>query len=218
MFFRESLLSLSSLLSKKDMPASKDIERKTYDDLIKQMTKEHYKHSLSENYDLDPKIIRQMEVVRLKRKIKYYQEQIWPWLERYAIYCLNMLFEILQELEGGNTSSPATTSTKEKCLTHNQIALLHFYNKEPITTENHDEVAKSHGWVNRTSGHKIYQCFNRWSRNDYRLANPEGATELPMNNKIELFQSIEHLIIDKEKQRHLDELNILRSRLSNPEN
>lgn len=49
-------------------------------------------------------------------------------------------------------------------LKHKQIALIHAYNDNPITSSNQDLIAKKYGYYAKNSGHKIKQLYNAYRR------------------------------------------------------
>ena len=92
-----------------------------------------------------------------------------------------------------------------------QIALIHIYEKKPITRENSSGIAEKHGYFSKNSGEKFYQEYIFYSSNANRKAVPE--TKLMLKNKIELFESILEHLEDKAKAWAVDEINILKTRL-----
>ena len=78
-----------------------------------------------------------------------------------------------------------TVNTKLNALTLGQIALIRFYNNDPVTRQNHNAIARQYG---HTSGEKLFQKYTYYSSN----ANRKGAEDslAKLKNKIELFESV----------------------------
>lgn len=107
------------------------------------------------------------------------------------------------------------TTVKEKTppeLSIKQIALKLVYEGAVVNRSNCSEIIKGYG---HTSGDKLFQEFTYFSSLANRKGNPSPATEKKFQNKIELFESVIELLSDANKQRALDELNILKMNRDN---
>lgn len=188
----------------------KDISRDNYKKLVKEHSKEHYKFHLQKEYDLNPTIIRRMEIARIETNLKRYKEQGWVWLVEFAQYCLTMLNEILDEVEGKEPSQETETPTvaeKKHKLNSQQVALIRFYNKDPITSQNWREVARKYGWTSN----KVYQHYTHFTTKANRTGVPTAETKRALKNKIALFESIGVHVRDQKQI--CDELSILKDHL-----
>ena len=84
------------------------------------------------------------------------------------------------------------TSELDSKLKLTQIALLFFYEGGRISRDNADATAEEYGWCAKTSGHKLYQHFNKLSENIERTGDP--GSKIKLKNKIKLIESVlEHL-------------------------
>lgn len=91
-----------------------------------------------------------------------------------------------------------------KKLSFHQIALKLFYEGEPVTEENANDIISKYGWK---SGKKLYQYFNFYSKRVNRKAIPDSKKKL--ENKIELFEFVIDLLPLEKKEQAKDELQIL---------
>lgn len=98
----------------------------------------------------------------------------------------------------------------DKKLSLKQIALIYVYEGEKITKENADDIAKL---FKHRSGHKLYQEYNKF----FRLVDRKATTKTKktMENKIELFESILEFLHEPNKNKALDEINILKINYEN---
>jgi hypothetical protein len=89
-------------------------------------------------------------------------------------------------------------------LTIKQIALKLAYEGEKVNLQNADEIIKKYGL---TSGKKLYQDVNFYSKLANRKANP--GTKKKLETKIKLFEFVIDLLSPDKQQRAKDELKIL---------
>jgi hypothetical protein len=92
-------------------------------------------------------------------------------------------------------------------LTLEQIALKSVYEGLSITRVNANQIAKENG---HNSGEKLFQRFTHYSNTQNRKGKPNPLTAKKFQNKIELFESVIELLPEPNKQRAIDELNILK--------
>jgi len=92
-------------------------------------------------------------------------------------------------------------------LSINQIALKSVYEGLQVTRENADGIVKQY---NHNSGEKLFQRFTHYSNTQNRKGKPNPPTTKKFQNKIELFESVIELLPEPNKQRAIDELNILK--------
>jgi hypothetical protein len=91
----------------------------------------------------------------------------------------------------------------------NQIALIHNYNREPISRFNCDAIAQKYG---HTSGEKLRQQYSYYSSRSNRI-NPDDGSSAKTKNKINLIESIIPLLEKEPAIREAtDELNTLKSK------
>jgi len=114
---------------------------------------------------------------------------------------------------GINLSEKEITSSRTKGLKMSQIALLYSYKEERITRGNCDEIANAYGFPSKTSGQKLYQQFNKYSRATDRKG--DGGTKRKNKYKLELIESIIDLLPDDEQEKAKDEIKILKNILEN---
>lgn len=107
--------------------------------------------------------------------------------------------------------STQQTVIKTDRLKVNQIALIHFYEGKQITRENAGAIAAEYGYNARTSGEGLFQDYNRYCSTANRKGLPKSCTLITLKNKIELFESVVNYLSDNNKQRAIDEINILKS-------
>jgi hypothetical protein len=118
---------------------------------------------------------------------------------------LNYLKEMKQgaKIDFKETSSRDNTN-KENGLTIDQIALKLAYLGEIVTQENANDIIRNYG---HTSGKKLYQQVNFFSKRTNRTAIPD--TKKKLENKIRLFQIVIDLLPFDNEQQAKDELKIL---------
>jgi hypothetical protein len=102
---------------------------------------------------------------------------------------------------------------KDQRLSHNQIALINYYNEMTITEGNAAEIANKSGWKNKTSGRKIWQRYSFYSSNANRKAIPDNPTPTTTKNKIKLFKSVLPYLNDTGKLKADAEINVLNIKL-----
>lgn len=102
--------------------------------------------------------------------------------------------------------SEIPVNNKTGSLTLGQVALIHFYNNEPITRKNHNAIARQYG---HNSGEKLFQKYTHYASN----ANRKGAEDSPakMKNKIQLFASILDHVTEANSLKLKEEINALKA-------
>ncbi|MEI7526138.1 MAG: hypothetical protein WCJ95_17470 [Mariniphaga sp.] len=108
---------------------------------------------------------------------------------------------------------PKDAPAPDQRLSHDKIALINYYNGITITEINGKEIAKKAGWINKTSGHKIWQRYLFFSSNANRNAIPDNPTPTTKRNKISLFESVLPFLNDTGKQKAENEINLLKIKL-----
>lgn len=93
-----------------------------------------------------------------------------------------------------------------------QIALIYVYEGEKITRENGDEIARR---FKHNSGERLYQKFTYYRSRANRKGKTNPYTKKKMQYKIKLFESILEFLHEPNKQRALDEINILKINYKN---
>jgi hypothetical protein len=95
---------------------------------------------------------------------------------------------------------------KTEHLTLGQVALIRFFNQEPVTRQNHNAIARQYG---HTSGEKLFQKYTYYTGN----ANRKGAegSLAKLKNKIVLFESILAYIVDSQLPRITTEIVALKA-------
>ena len=110
---------------------------------------------------------------------------------------------------------PQQTETKTDKLKVNQIALIHVYEGVQITRENAGEIAAKHGYTAKNSGEGLFQDYTNYGSTANRKGKPTPCTPKKLKNKIELFESVVSHLSDNNKQRAIDEINILKTIFEN---
>lgn len=106
---------------------------------------------------------------------------------------------------------PQQTETKTDKLKVNQIALIHVYEGVQITRENAGEIAAKYGYTAKNSGEGLFQDYTYYCSTANRKGKPTPCTPKKLKNKIELFESVVSYLSDNNKQRAIDEINILKT-------
>lgn len=109
------------------------------------------------------------------------------------------------------TLPPQKTETKADKLKVKQIALIHFYEGKQITRANAGDIAAKYGYMAKNSGEGLFQDYNSYCSAANRKGKPTHCTPKRLNNKIELFESVVNYLSDINKQRAIDEINILKT-------
>ncbi len=92
-----------------------------------------------------------------------------------------------------------------------QIALIHVYEGIQITRVNAGEIAAKHGYTAKNSGEGLYQDYLKYVNVNDRKAKTTAETKKTLKNKIELFESVVNHLLPENKQRAIDEINILKT-------
>lgn len=87
-----------------------------------------------------------------------------------------------------------------------EIAYLHFYNNEPISKDNKNEVAKKYGWA---SGHSLIQDYN----DTIKRLDTKDISKTVLKNRIEIIKEIIPYLKTEKQGRPKDELTILEKNL-----
>ena len=91
-----------------------------------------------------------------------------------------------------------------------QIALIHVYEEWQITEYNGSEIAERYEYINKKSGHGLYQDYLSFMNPNDRTAEPTNCSKLTFKNKIKLFESILPKLTDKAKKKALSDIQILK--------
>ncbi|KAA9349576.1 hypothetical protein [Larkinella humicola] len=81
------------------------------------------------------------------------------------------------------------SNNDESKLTHAQIAMLCFFDKKPITANNSKDIASKYGYVNKTSGQKLFDTYRIILKDSNRknsknaIKNYEAILDLLENDK-----------------------------------
>lgn len=89
-----------------------------------------------------------------------------------------------------------------------ELALEFVYRGKIVNKQNADKVAQKFGF---TSGNKLYQYFSFFSSKVNRTAKPNAETKKTLLNKIDLFETVITRLPIADKQRAINELEILKS-------
>lgn len=135
-------------------------------------------------------------------------------------FCLNHLKRkyptLFKKIEKCEHDLPnQITETKKNKLKVNQIALIHVYEGIQITRENAGEIAAKHGFTAKNSGEGLFQDYTTYSSKANRKGKPTPCTPKRLKNKIELFESVVNYLSNNNKQRAIDEINILKTIFEN---
>lgn len=118
-------------------------------------------------------------------------------------------------LESKQTLPPQQSETKTDKLKVPQIALIHVYEGLQITRENAGEIAAKHGYTAKNSGEGLFQDYTNYCSTANRKGKPTPCTPKKLKNKIELFESVVNHLSDNNKQRAIDEIQILKTIFEN---
>jgi hypothetical protein len=136
------------------------------------------------------------------------------------LYCtsLRVLYERL--LNGGSTPKVSTPSVitpsqsdEKKRLKVPVIALIHIYEKKPLTEENAQMIAAEYGYNAKTSGKGLYDDFLKYRSSADRKGNLD--TKKKLRNKIALFESVLEHLSETARNKANDEIEILKNTLKN---
>lgn len=108
---------------------------------------------------------------------------------------------------------PGKDSSEKPPLSHNQIALINYYNGITITEGNAAGIANKSGWINKTSGRKLWQRYLYFTSNANRNAIPDNPTPTTKRNKIKLFESVLPYLNETGKQKAEAEIKVLKIKL-----
>lgn len=108
--------------------------------------------------------------------------------------------------------SVQTEQVKTAKLSLFQIALIHVYEGQQITRENGTEIAKDYG---HNSGSALFNKYTYYRSTANRKGKPTPCTPKKLKNKIELFESVVNYLSENNKQRAIDEINILKTHYEN---
>jgi hypothetical protein len=128
--------------------------------------------------------------------------------ERYRIYLENLLIHL-----GITPKQQAETKTDK--LKVKQIALIHVYEGIQITRDNAGNIAAEYGYTAKNSGEGLFQDYTTFCSIANRKGKPTLCTPKKLKNKIELFESVVNHLTDNNKQRAIDEINILKTIFEN---
>lgn len=101
------------------------------------------------------------------------------------------------------------SNNQEKKLTIKQIALKLAFEGETVNKEDANEIIKDYGY---TSGHKLYQEYNKVCNSKKRISNPDKSLKL-LQNKIALFESVAEILSPELQGKAYDEIKILKNYL-----
>ena len=108
------------------------------------------------------------------------------------------------------TQLSETIPSKTNKLIMSQIAIIHSYTEDRITLDNCDKISYDYGFTSKTSGKKLYQKFNKYSKATDRKG--DEGTKKKNENKIALIESIIDLLPNNNnKEKARDEIKILNS-------
>jgi hypothetical protein len=110
---------------------------------------------------------------------------------------------------------PQQTETKTDKLKVPQIALIHVYEGIQITRGNAGEIAAKYGYRSKNSGEGLFQDYTNYCSTANRKGKPTPCTPKKLKNKIELFESVVNHLSDNNKQRAIDEIQILKTIFEN---
>jgi hypothetical protein len=133
---------------------------------------------------------------------RYLGNLSWESIE-YIEYSIFTAYKKVLELMLGKAKP---TIKKGKGLTIDQIALKLVFENVDVTLENADGIISKFGW---TSGKKLYQQYNFYSKSVNRKAIPD--TKKTFENKIRLFEFVIDLLPLDKQERAKDELKILQN-------
>jgi len=154
------------------------------------------------------------EAAFLQREISKYstKEKVRP--KETEIYLSQI--EVLEYINSlSSTLPPQQAEKKTDKLKVPQIALIHFYEGIQITKENAGEIAAKHGYTAKNSGQGLFQDYTFYRSTANRKGKPILSTPKKLKNKIQLFESVLNHLSNNNKQRVIDEINILKTILEN---
>ncbi len=93
-----------------------------------------------------------------------------PFLKELAkgVAIVNFIDELNKQLPPNTVKLNVSKKDDKKQLSHPAIGILHAYlsnnnEGEPITNDTKDDIARIYGWMNKNSGHSIYQQYLKFS-------------------------------------------------------
>jgi hypothetical protein len=113
------------------------------------------------------------------------------------------------------STPPQQAETKTDKLKVKQIAIIHVYEGLQITRGNAGEIASKHGYTAKNSGEGLFQDYTHYCNPSNRIGKPTPCTPKRLKNKIELFESVVNHLTNSNKQRAIDEINILNTIFDN---
>jgi len=113
------------------------------------------------------------------------------------------------------STPPQQAETKTDKLKVKQIAIIHVYEGLQITRGNAGEIASKHGYTAKNSGEGLFQDYTHYCNTSNRIGKPTPCTPKKLKNKIELFESVVNHLTNSNKQRAIDEINILNTIFDN---
>jgi hypothetical protein len=145
-----------------------------------------------------------------KEYIKSHPNTRWNAKERAN----NVLETYIQFLDNKLFVNKKTSTTKqEKELTLSELALKYYYEGIFINKENANDYLIG---TEYKSGYKLYQFYNKWSKNDFRKSDPSEdlKSKVTLKNKITSFETVYELLPENKKSIAKIEIEKLKSYLS----
>ncbi len=96
-----------------------------------------------------------------------------------------------------------------------QIALIHVYEGVQITRNNAGKIAAKYGYTSKSSGEGLFQDYTNYCSTANRKGRPTPCTPKKLKNKIELFESVVNHLSENNKQRAVDEIQMLKTLFEN---
>lgn len=151
------------------------------------------------------------DILNSNYKLSIYEKKLIELVyEKYLIAYKNLEKEIFEIYLMFNIKQ-TKTETKTNKLKVKQIALIHVYEGKEITRGNAVAIAAKHGYNSESSGEGLFQDFTFYRSTANRKGKPTPFTPKRLKNKIELFESVINHLSDNNKQRAIDEINILKT-------
>lgn len=137
---------------------------------------------------------------------EHYAKRDWKNLNSQGGYTYNELLALEHILKKELQSRiPKSSLQDSNELSLTQIALKYYYEGNPITDKNGDEIARAYG---HKSGHKLYQNYNRIQQKVNRIGDPGSSRKIK-----HMLKDLETviLLIEKGQNEAQNDINELRT-------
>jgi hypothetical protein len=127
----------------------------------------------------------------------------------YYLFVIQLKYvnKLVEYIDSLSIIEKITPDEKPFKLSFKKIALIHVYDRKPITRQNAAEIAGKYGYKSKNSGEGLFHDYTTYSYSADRKGKPD--TLLKLKNKIKLISSIIDLLSEKGKIEALNDINSL---------